>query len=350
MKQESIQLAFKEGGSDKIYQAELKEKPDGWHVEFGYGRRGASLIYGTKTKSGVSFDVAKITYDKLVKSKVKKGYNQDGGVPSLNAVSSNVDSGVRPQLLNELTEEDADVFINDDDYCMQEKFDGRRRLIRKLTHNKPAVGINKKGIEVTLSKEIQDAADEIGGPFILDGEDMGETVMCFDDLSVPNLSYRERYSGLLALEDRAELKLVKTAWTVGHKRSMYDRLKRERAEGVVFKNIHAIHKPGRPASGGDQFKCKFYESASCIVTSVSDVKSSIGLGVYADDEMIQVGNATVYPNSPQVKVGDIVEVKYLYYNEGGSIYQPVLLVIRDDVEEYECTLVKLKRKKDDQII
>jgi bifunctional non-homologous end joining protein LigD len=349
--EESIQLAFKEGASDKIYQAELKEKQDGWHVEFGYGRRGASLIYGTKTKAGIAYDVAKITYDKLVKSKVKKGYNQDGGVPSLNAVSSNVDSGIRPQLLNELTEEDAEIFINDDDYCMQEKFDGRRRLIKKLSAHIPSVGINKKGIEVALSKDIQDAADNLGGPFILDGEDMGDEVMCFDDLSVPELTYRERYSGLLALGN-VHLKLVKTAWTSVHKRQMFDRLKLERAEGVVFKNINAPYSPGRPASGGNQFKCKFYETASCIVSSVSNVKNSIGLKVYDDKHSVTlvgvpIGNATLYPNSPKVKVGDIVEIKYLYYNEGGSLIQPVLLSLRDDVYEKECLLKKLKRKKDE---
>jgi bifunctional non-homologous end joining protein LigD len=128
-------------------------------------------------------------------------------------------------------------------------------------------------------------------------------------------------------------------------------IKEARAEGVVFKLIDAPYTAGRPASGGDQLKCKFYDTASCIVDSISSVKSSIGLKVYDDSHPVSlvgvsVGNATLYPNSPKVKVGDIVEIKYLYYNEGGSLYQPVLKEVRDDVDASECTLIKLKRKKD----
>ena len=178
--------------------------------------------------------------------------------------------------------------------------------------------------------------------------------MVFDNIKYQSLPYLDRYKLLLDIIPqtyRRDLEIVRTAWTTEDKQNMFNRLKRERAEGVVFKNIHARYSAGRPPSGGNQFKCKFYDTASCIVTSVHDVKSSIGLKVYDDSNPVSlvgvpVGNATLYPNSPKVKVGDIVEVKYLYYNEGGSLYQPVLLAVRDDVDHNECTLVKLKRKKD----
>ena len=65
-----------------------------------------------------------------------------------------------------------------------------------------------------------------------------------------------------------------------------------------------------------------------------------------DNDLIDVGNATVYPNQEMPKIGDIVEVKYLYYYPGGSLYQPVLLSIRDDVDMRECLVDKLKTKRE----
>ena len=355
MVKESIALSYQEGASDKVYNAEIIENQDGFLVNFAYGRRGNTLVTGTKTKESVTYDLAKKTYDKLVKSKTSKGYKEKGeNGQVINTVTDKQDTGIRPQLLNELTEEEAMSYIRDPAYCMQEKFDGRRRMLMRKEDDS-VQGINKKGLVVAIPKDVSDACESIEGPYILDGEDMGDRVMLFDDITEPFLNYRERYQALCILTQDAKEKLevVKTAWNANTKSIMWTRLQRERAEGVVFKLIDAPYSAGRPASGGSQFKCKFYDTASCIVESVSSVKNSIGLRVFDDSHPISlvgvsVGNATLYPNSPKVEVGDIVEIKYLYYNEGGSLYQPVLKEVRDDVEPHECTLAKLKRKKDEQ--
>tara|TARA_R110001592_G_scaffold148167_3_gene372886 strand:- start:10389 stop:11471 length:1083 start_codon:yes stop_codon:yes gene_type:complete len=353
--EENITLHYQEGASDKIYQAELIKLNEGWVVYFAYGRRGSSLTQGTKTKQPVKYEAAKKVYNKLVLSKVAKGYaSKNSTTTSITTITNDKeDSGIRPQLLNEISKNKAQFFINDDQYCMQEKFDGRRRMIIKNL-NDDVTGVNKKGLITPLTSEIAMACDSIEGPYIIDGEDMGDKIMLFDDITESTLSYLERYDILeqLAYNAPNELEVVKTAWETNTKQIMFDRLKRERAEGVVFKLIDAPYYAGRPASGGDQLKCKFYDTASCIVESVSSVKSSIGLKVYDDSHPVSlvgvsVGNATLYPNSPKIEVGDIVEVKYLYYNEGGSLYQPVLLEKRDDVNPNECTLVKLKRKKNE---
>jgi len=354
MIKESIALFFKDERSDKVYNAELVEQSTGCIVNFAYGKRGNSLTTGTKTKEPVTYEVAKKAYDKLVNSKTAKGYKEkDGDGQPINTVTDKVDSNVRPQLLNELTEKEAQKYIDDDDYCMQEKFDGRRRLLVKGHGYDETKGVNKKGIVVPLTSEVQEACEPINVPYILDGEDMGSKIMLFDDITQPFLSYIERYELLHESVWSAgdELQVVKTAWKKDTKQIMFNRLINERAEGVVFKKINAPYTAGRPASGGSQFKCKFYDTASCIVESVSSVKNSIGLKVYDDSHPVSlvgvsVGNATLYPNSPKVKVGDIVEIKYLYYNEGGSLYQPVLKEVRDDVYPQECLLSKLKRKKD----
>ena len=354
MIKESVALWYQEGASDKVYNAELVEQSTGFVVNFAYGRRGNSLVTGTKTKEPVAYLVARKTFDKLVKSKTAKGYKEKGvtGKP-INTVTDKEDSGIRPQLLNDISEMEANFFIKDDKYCMQEKFDGRRKIITSDKSNH-VQGVNKKGVIIAINEEIKRTCEYIPGPYIIDGEDMGDYMMLFDDITKPYLPYIERYQMLRELLTNTTdelLEAVKTAWDTNTKQIMFDRLKRERAEGVVFKLIDAPYTAGRPASGGDQLKCKFYDTASCVVESVSSVKNSIGLRVYDDSHPVSlvgvsVGNATLYPNSPKIEVGDIVEVKYLYYNEGGSLYQPILKEVRDDVDPIECTLAKLKRKKD----
>lgn len=343
---ESIELAFKEGSSDKVYKAELKEEGSGFVVNFAYGRRGNALATGSKTDAPVEYEVAKKTYDKLVKSKTAKGYKPEGDVPDSIAVVDKTDTGIRPQLLNEITEDDADKYLTDDRYCAQEKNDGRRKMLNYT--GSTVLGVNKKGLEIPIIKQMIDDCQQIQGAALIDGEDMGDVLLIFDMLSYPNMAYEARFAILedIISDNLKSLKVVETAWTTPQKVEMYNRLKATKAEGIVFKLKDAPYTPGRPASGGSQLKCKFYESASCIVTSVSDVKRSIGVSVLdADYNPISVGNVTVYPNMEIPKVEDIVEVKYLYYYPEGSLYQPVLLAVRDDVDAAECLLSKLKTKR-----
>jgi len=349
MMEESIKLSYQEGSSDKVYEAELKDEGNGWIVVFAYGRRGNTLTMGMKTKSPVEYDVAKKEYDKLVKSKIAKGYNPEGEITGSIQMVQKEDTGLRPQLLNEIDRDAENIFGNyiyHPDYCMQEKYDGRRKMLRHSGGD--IICANKKGLAVPLDATIEKACHGIiGGIGVLDGEDMGDRFMIFDDLTSPNLPYHKRYEiAQMKLENNPHLVLVETAWSSQEKKAMYDRLVEERAEGVVFKLIDAPYAPGRPASGGSQFKCKFYATASCIVQSVSDTKSSIALCVFDNGEVVNVGNATVYPNIPMPNVGDVVEIKYLYFYPGGSLYQPVLLGVRDDVTVYECIIKQLKLKQE----
>ena len=73
MSEERITLYYREGTSDKVYQASVEQASGGWIVNFAYGRRGAALQSGTKTTTPVSYGQAKTIYDKLVREKTGKG-------------------------------------------------------------------------------------------------------------------------------------------------------------------------------------------------------------------------------------------------------------------------------------
>jgi bifunctional non-homologous end joining protein LigD len=74
----SITLYFREGSSDKVYQAGIEPKDAGFVVNFAFGRRGSTLKTGTKTAKPVDYQAALNVYDKLVREKMAKGYCSGG--------------------------------------------------------------------------------------------------------------------------------------------------------------------------------------------------------------------------------------------------------------------------------
>ena len=73
---ETTNLHLMDFKSDKVYYAELCKLPKTnlWNINFAYGRRGNSLVNGTKNEKPLSYFHARKVYDKLIESKVKKGY------------------------------------------------------------------------------------------------------------------------------------------------------------------------------------------------------------------------------------------------------------------------------------
>lgn len=72
---EEANLHFYEGNSDKVYHASIQEKGKGYVVFFSYGRRGGHMTEGYKIDFPVPLSAAKEVFDKLVNSKLKKGYS-----------------------------------------------------------------------------------------------------------------------------------------------------------------------------------------------------------------------------------------------------------------------------------
>jgi bifunctional non-homologous end joining protein LigD len=71
-----ITLYYREGSSDKVYQASIEPRRELFVINFAYGRRGSTLQTGTKTPEPVDYDSAKKLYDKLVREKKAKGYTE----------------------------------------------------------------------------------------------------------------------------------------------------------------------------------------------------------------------------------------------------------------------------------
>ncbi|EMG19339.1 ATP-dependent DNA ligase-like domain protein [Leptospira interrogans] len=318
-------------------------------VHFAFGRRGSSLQTGTKTSKPVSYEAAQKIMRQLVNSKMAKGYTEiESGTPYLHSTKEERVSGVHCQLLNPIDEEELSTYVEDDQYGAQEKLDGNRMMIRKIGDN--VEGINRKGLIIAISQILHDHSLSFSEDFILDGEVIGDVFFPFDIFSkdgkdIQHLPYQERYAILESiLKDQDEIfHIVKLVKSTKGKKVLLEELREKQKEGIVFKDLNAPYKAGRPSSKGSQIKFKFYETATVSVETVN-LKRSVSMRLYNGNEWVSVGNVTIPVNFAIPKENDIIEVRYLYAYKGGSLYQPTYLGARTDADENDCDLKQLKYK------
>lgn len=355
---QSASLFFREGSSDKVYHAAIEPKGEGYIVSFSYGRRGSTLSTGAKTDDPLPLETATKVFDKLIASKLAKGYQYASASagdtkPYQQSGNEGCDSGVRCQLLNAVEEADLQALLSNRRHCLQEKFDGRRMLIRK--QGETITGINRRGLVIAIPDSIREAAAAIHRDFLIDGEAVGERLHAFDLLELDGddlrrVRYIDRFVRLQTLLPKKSpaIRPVDTYLAPGDKLRVFEELKARRSEGVVLKEIDAPFSSGRPNSGGPMLKFKFVESASFVVTG-HNAKRSVTLGLYDGDTLVPAGNVTIPPNHKIPEIGEICDVRFLYaFRESGSIYQPVYIGRRDDIPPGECVVEQLKYKADSQ--
>lgn len=351
---QSVSLYFKAGGSDKEYHASIEPENDCYVVNFAYGRRGSTLQTGTKTTLPVDFQTAESLFTKLVTEKKAKGYTEgQAGTPYQHTEKEARVSHLLPQLLNPIEESALEKLITDDNWCAQEKFDGRRILLHK--EGAAIHGINRKGMFVGLPSPVIIAAQALPGDLTLDGECVGETLHVFDLLmqhgrDLRPAPYHVRVTdllNLLASRDSRHIQFAPLAWSAREKRQLLKELRQANKEGIVFKHHDAPYDAGRPGSGGSQLKHKFYATLSAVVDTIN-AKRSVGLKLLQGARWVTAGNVTIPANHCIPAHGQVVEVRYLYaFKESGCLYQPLYLGVRSDVLPTECITSQLKFKNDE---
>jgi bifunctional non-homologous end joining protein LigD len=152
---------------------------------------------------------------------------------------------------------------------------------------------------------------------------------------------------LLFSVQQRQIKLVETAFTPAQKLEMLNKLKAGKREGVVFKQLHAAYTAGRPNTGGTQLKHKFVATLSALVAKINRQRS-IEVNLLGTSGWQTAGNVTIPANHSIPRVGEVVEIRYLYaHRESGVLFQPVYLGKRDDVNAKECSVDQIKFKPED---
>lgn len=356
MSVQSTSLYFKEGSSDKEYHAQIEKSGSGYVVNFQYGRRGSALKTGAKTESPVSLKDAEKVYAKLVNEKIGKGYKASAtSKVAMASVSDAIQEVATPtveksslvvQLLNPIDESDVESKLKDPAFVAQQKMDGERRPVEKKEG--VAKGSNRKGLIVPLEKVIADSIYEDG---IFDAEIIGEKLYVFDLIeldgeSLEHKSFTERFAVLMNLDFGAAVEIVPVATTESEKRELLAKVQAAGGEGIVFKKASAKYTAGRTTSGGDQLKYKLYKTATFVVGSLTKSKRSVGLVVYDGLNEVDVGKVTIPPNHEVPSVGAVIEVRYLYANRDGAVYQPVYLGQRTDLDATEAVIEQLEYKNE----
>jgi bifunctional non-homologous end joining protein LigD len=339
-------LYFREGSSDKVYHATIEEKVGGYVVNFQYGRRGGHMTTGSKTSSPVSPEEAVKVWQKLVNSKLAKGYRHmtdegPGVIPQ--AELPETPTEIKCVLLNPVDEEECEELLESKEWAVQPKFDGVRFMLGK-TDGK-IYAFNRKGKQVSVPTQIAKEASKVEEDFLIDGELVGEVLHVFDLLEHDGICFRD-----VAVEDRVLMlgdfdgKSIRAVplYMGGNKKKIHKKLLDEGGEGVVFKRLGSKYNVGRPASGGNYRKFKFYSTCSCRVSNVNQ-KRSVSLEMVCGTS---VGNVTIPANHEVPGKGEVVEVRYLYAYEGGSLYQPTYLGVRDDVDPDTLDSLKFKNEEE----
>ena len=350
-----ITLHYREGSSDKIYQASLVDVGGLHEIHFAYGRRGSAMVTGKKTLTPVPKAEAMRIWDRLIAEKIKKGYREMGESIGSHTVAVPETTGILPQLLNPVVGDELEDLLTDDQFLVQEKVDGKRLILRKEGQNVEA--INRRGIACGLPQNIVRDALALPGDWLIDGELIGEEYHTFDLIEHEG-SYRAQplrrrlvaLFNLIASGQAPNIHLVGSYTGEAVKRRFLERCREDNLEGVVFKDMQAPYIPGRPNSGGAQRKFKFVASASVLVTSLNG-KRSVKIGVLDGERMISCGNVSIPVGSDIPDIGDIVEVRYLYaFKESGSLFQPVYIGVRDDLELRDCCVNQLKWKRAEELV
>jgi predicted DNA-binding WGR domain protein len=74
-------LVYQAGSSDKVYEVDLCQlATDRYVVNYRFGRRGGTLKEGCQTPSALALAAAQVAFDKLVNSKLAKGYQDTAAV------------------------------------------------------------------------------------------------------------------------------------------------------------------------------------------------------------------------------------------------------------------------------
>jgi bifunctional non-homologous end joining protein LigD len=361
-----VTLENRTGGSDKIYVVQVQhDDVTGAYLAVGYyGRRGSALSRAEKY-NGPSAAAAKSAADKLEREKrTKSGYSDHvlapgatisgmpSGAPTFGGTSTASSApaattiakavvGVLPMLAKEADEKRAAELMDDSDWGMQCKYDGERVTVSLRRSGIQAA--NRKGearpltapAEAALKKllAMPDFGDE--RETVVDGELMGDVYVIYDlitlrDNDAKSMSCMERYSALEELlQDHSHL-LAPMAWTTDEKRAMMAKAQKEQWEGVMFRDLNAKYSNGRTVS---LLKHKFWATCTCRVLTTNAARSvQVALVDEKGDEVF-CGNVTVPINQDIPDVDCLVEVRYLYAHDGGSLYQPTLIGVRDDKDE-----------------
>lgn len=233
-------------------------------------------------------------------------------------------------------------FVQNPDFTFEQKLDGRRMAWETGSGHL----YNKKGQYIGNTA---DRVQYLPKPFsstypILDGEyveyEGHHEFWCFD---IVNYNFQNSKATFFDRRNFIEnfcimnkIPLVKSCVTAEEKANFAAQALNWGAEGLIAKDKTKIY-----GAVGSMFKLKFKKRVDCVVMDVNDKESvDVGLWDSVEQEYVPIGSVSTY-GKERPYIRDVLEVEYLYVSRNGRLVQPVLIRIRDDKIDIECTFDQL---------
>jgi ATP-dependent DNA ligase len=259
--------------------------------------------------------------------------------------------GVEPALLND--------YIENDDYVLQQKIDGIRAQLVYEPRSLPWFrnGAGARLVSSTAAKTTEPLLKRLGPTvndfgFTIDGEVLDGCFYVFD-LIIDGGEKAPLHDRLTALEawhtvvNDPSICLLPTARTTLDKQRLAVAVYEQGAEGWIAKRLDGTYDWGQRVA--HSLKIKLTKAADCVVLERNrDGKSNMVLAVWHEGVLTEIGSASAI-GKPDAKVGEVVEVRFLYLGADRRLVQPTVLRLRTDKAASECNSDQM-RFTDKQVV
>lgn len=261
---------------------------------------------------------------------------------------------MKPMLARPVDLHVIEQFLTDDRWVAQQKLDGDRILIRVADGRVTPLNREGKQRSNPVPRKVLDqfqAFTGLPGVWCFDGELMTDATLWLFDLAeasgsvTPEDAYGFRYDVLERFVAAGQwptapcVRLLPAARSTEAKRKLYADLQERGAEGLVFRHLEGRYRPGKRSDM--MRKAKFTTTADVVVHRVRpEGRNNCTFRLFDNGVLVPAGSCSLEAR-PDVKPGDVIEVRYLYASAERLLYQPVMLRIRDDKSPGECTVDQL---------
>lgn len=261
---------------------------------------------------------------------------------------------MKPMLARPLNLNGIDTYLNDDNWVAQQKLDGDRILI--FIKDGRVQALNREG-ELKRNRVPRKVLDQfqvftsLPDTWCFDGE-----LMTSGELWVFDLPYA---AGKVTTEDPFLhryrvlehfmaggnwptdpcVRLLPLARSTAAKTTLFSELRDRGAEGLMLRHVDGRYRQGKRSEL--MLKAKFTYTVDVVVHELRvEGRNNCSYRLFDNGTWVPAGSCSL-EGRPEVKPGDVIEVRALYASDDGLLYQPVMMRVRHDKSPTDCTVDQL---------
>lgn len=256
-----------------------------------------------------------------------------------------------PALASSIEVEDLGNFIDDTDWDFTQKLDGTRLMV--VCTDNHIVGLNRRRT-IPVDPRILKIVKSFNNTLIFDGEMLDGTYWLFDlpllegfcDATTPYWKRREVLSAVeetLRVAGIQEIQVLPNYWDSKDKEDLQHWCSQNGTEGIILKRKDSPY--SHDARTKDWLKAKYTKTCEAFVLETNlDGKRNASIGVYdQNSNIIEICTISLTEKMLNtIRVGDCLEVTYLYASDIQKLVQPRFLRLRKDRDPENCLVDQLQ--------